>query len=160
VRVPGDVQGDPVELDVEVAGFIAYALNQQGCRLYSRAALVRAKGCARSELAGFIGLFEGRGHARFAGWAEGGEIFQWRDFTYTYSSGEPMGLLITYPYIRCLATEESQAGNTYDVIHLNLSQGPLGEDLPGEAAGLTRILLPEGDEIIPSTAKLVCSWTI
>ncbi|MEO6081571.1 MAG: Terminase [Umezawaea sp.] len=155
IHGPGDVQGDPVELDDEFAGFVldAYALNRAGRRLYSRAALVRPKGRAKSELAGFIGLFEARGPSRFAGWATGGEVFAWRGFTYRYAPGEPMGRPITYPYIRCLATEESQTGNTYDVIHFNLAQGPLGEDLPGDAAGLTRILLPEGGEIIPSTAS-------
>lgn len=155
VHGPGDVQGDDVELDDEFAGFItdAYALNRQGRRLYSRAALVRAKGRAKSELAGWLGLFEARGPARFAGWARGGETFVWRDFVYTYAPGEPMGRRITYPYIRCLATEESQTGNTFDVIHFNLTEGPLGEDLPRGAAGLTRILLPDGGEIIPSTAS-------
>jgi phage terminase large subunit-like protein len=155
VHGPGDVQGEPVELDDEFAGFLvdAYALNRAGRRLYSRAALVRAKGRAKSELAGFIGSFEARGPARFAGWAQGGEVFTWRGFTYRYSPGEPMGRPLVYPFIRCLATEESQTGNTYDVIHFNLAQGPLGEDLPGDAAGLTRILLPEGGEIVPSTAS-------
>ncbi|MCK2237717.1 MULTISPECIES: Terminase [unclassified Crossiella] len=155
VHGPGDVQGDEVELDDEFAGFLldTYSLSEQGRRLYSRAALVRAKGRAKSELAGFIGLFEALGPARFAGWAQGGEVFEHNGFVYTYAPGEPMGKRITYPYIRCLATEESQTGNTYDVIHFNLAQGPLGEDLPTGAAGLTRILLPEGGEIVPSTAS-------
>ncbi|WP_018686523.1 hypothetical protein [Actinokineospora enzanensis] len=155
VHGPGDIQGDPVELDDEFAGFLvdAYALDSHGRRLYSRAALVRPKGRAKSELAGFIGLFEARGPARFAGWARGGEVYRWRDFVYHYAPGEPMGREITYPYIRCLATEESQTGNTYDVIHHNLEHGPLGEDLTRDAVGLTRITLPDGGEIVPSTAS-------
>lgn len=44
---------------------------------------MRAKGRAKSELAGFIGSFEARGPARFAGWAQGGEVFSWRGFTGT-----------------------------------------------------------------------------
>lgn len=64
-----------------------------------------------------------------------------------------MGQPLTYPYIRCLATEESQTCNTYDVIHFNLTEGPLGEDLPKDAAGLTRVLRPGGGEIVPSTAS-------
>lgn len=155
VHGPGDVQGEPVTLDDELAGFVAdaYALDEHGRRLYSRAALVRAKGRAKSELAGFVGLFDFFGPARFAGWATGGEVYRWRDFTYTYAPGEPMGRPVVYPFIRCLATEESQTGNTFDVIHHNLEHGPLGDDLPNDAVGLTRILHPDGGEIVPSTAS-------
>lgn len=155
IHGPGDVQGEPVELDDEFAGFIvdAYALNQRGRRLYSRAALVRGKGRAKSELAGFVGIFEAFGPSRFAGFATGGEIYQWRDFAYQYAPGEPMGRPVVYPYIRCLATEESQTGNTYDVIHYNLTEGPLTDGLSAGAAGLTRILLPDSGEIVPSTAS-------
>ncbi len=155
IHGPGDVQGEPVDLDDEFAGFLidSYALDHPGRRLYSRAVLSRAKGRAKSEIAGFIGLFEAFGPCRFAGWAGGGETYTWRDFTYTYAPGEPMGQRLTYPYIRCLATEESQTGNTYDVIHFNLTEGPLGEDLPKNAAGLTRIEIPGGGEIVPSTAS-------
>ncbi|MFI9381224.1 Terminase [Kutzneria sp. NPDC052558] len=155
VHGPGDVQGDPVTLDDEFAGFLvdSYALGTAGRRLYSRAALVRPKGRAKSELAGWLALFEAFGPARFAGFAEGGEVFRWRDFTYEYQAGEPMGRPVTYPYIRCLATEESQAGNTFDVIHYNLTEGPLAEGLPTGAAGLTRVIIPGGGEIIPSTAS-------
>lgn len=155
VHGPGDVQGEPVELDDEFAGFLvdAYALGPDGRRLYSRAALVRPKGRAKSELAGFVGLFDALGPSRFAGWARGGEVYRWQDFRYVYSPGEPMGRPLVYPFIRCLATEETQTGNTYDVIHFNLEHGPLGDDLPGDAVGLTRVLLGDGGQIIPSTAS-------
>lgn len=155
VHGPGDVQGDDVDLDDEFAGFLvdAYALDGHGRRQYSRAVLSRAKGRAKSEIAGFVGLFEAFGPCRFCGWAKGGETYQWRDFAYTYEPGEPMGQPLVYPYIRCLATEESQTGNTFDVIHFNLTEGPLSEDLPKNAAGLTRVLLPGGGEIVPSTAS-------
>ena len=155
VHGPGDVQGEPVELDDEFAEFLtdAYALNSDGRRLYSRAALVRPKGRAKSELAGFLGLFDAFGPARFAGWATGGEVFRWRDFAYRYAPGEPMGRPLVYPFVRCLATEEAQTGNTYDVIHFNLQHGPLGDGLPSDAVGLTRVLLPDGGEIVPSTAS-------
>ncbi|MFI1485777.1 Terminase [Streptomyces sp. NPDC020747] len=155
VHGPGDIQGDTVEMDGEFGGFIvdAYALRDDGRKLYDSAVLSRAKGRAKSELAAFIGLFEAFGPCRFAGWAEGGEVFEWHDFRYEYQPGEPMGRRITYPFIRCLATEESQAGNTYDNIHFNLTEGPLGEDLPSGSAGLTRVFLPGGGEIVPSTAS-------
>ena len=155
VHGPGDVQGTPVKLDDEFTAFIVdvYALDESGRRLYDSAFLSRAKGRAKSELAGFIVLFEALGPARFSYWAEGGETYERNGLLYTYSKGEPVGVELTAPFIRCLATEEGQAGNTYDNVHYNLSEGPLAEGLPRDAAGLTRIFLPGGGEIIPSTAS-------
>ncbi|WP_435601353.1 Terminase [Streptomyces sp. C10-9-1] len=163
VHGPGDVQGrglhprhgeDALPLDDEFAGLIldCYAHDETGRRLYDTVAISRAKGRAKSELAGFVSCAEALGPVRFAGWAEGGEVFEWRDFRYEYEPGEPMGRPITYPFIRCLATEESQSGNTYDNIHFNFEHGPLGEDLPSASVGLTRIFLPDGGEVRPSTA--------
>ncbi|MBP2479110.1 hypothetical protein JOF53_007982 [Crossiella equi] len=155
VHGPGDIQGEPMAMDDEFAAFMvdAYALSAAGRRLYTRAALVRAKGRAKSELAGAFVLLEAFGPCRFTGWASGGEVYQWRDFTYVYAPGEPMGAPVTYPYIRCMATEESQSGNTYDNVHYNLSEGRLGEGMPSGSVGLTRILIPGGGEIVPSTAS-------
>ena len=155
VHGPGDVQGEAVTLDEEFAAFIldSYALDDTGRRLYDSAFISRAKGRSKSELAGFITLFEAMGPARFDGWAEGGETYERDGFVYTYQPGEPMGKLVTAPVIRCLATEEGQAGNTYDNVYFNLTEGPLGNGLPRDAAGLTRIFLPGGGEVIPSTAS-------
>lgn len=163
VHGPGDVQGLPLRqdapdglpLDDEFAGLVVdhYALDGHGRRLYDSAFTSRPKGRAKSELAAFEVLFEAFGPCRFAGWATGGEVYQWRDFTFVYEPGEPMGRLVTYPFIRCLATEEGQAGNTYDNVYFNLTEGPLGEGLVSNAAGITRTLLPGGGEIVPSTAS-------
>src|SRR5690554_343397 len=78
VHGPGDVQGDRVELDDEFGGFLVdvYALRPDGRRIYDSAVISRAKGRAKSELAAFIALFEAFGPCRFAGWAEGGEVFE------------------------------------------------------------------------------------
>jgi len=162
VHGPGDVQGQPILLDDEFAGFIydAYALSGNGRRLYRTAFLSRSKGRAKSELAGFLVLFEAFGPSRFAGYATGGETFRSGAFSYTYSAGEPMGRAVTYPFIRCLATEESQAGNTYDNVYYNL--GGYGEGsrrlietygMSRNNVGLTKIQLPDGGEIVPSTAS-------
>lgn len=154
VHGPGDVQGQPVELDDEFAQFIvdAYCVAPDGRRLYDSAFLSRAKGRAKSELAGFLVLFEAFGPCRFAGWAQGGERYRWNGWTHDYEPGDAMGRPVTAPFIRCLATEETQAGNTYDNVHFNLTEGPLAEFMPGDAAGLTRVYLPGGGEIRPSTA--------
>ena len=135
IHGPGDVQGisldpnlpDSLPLDDEFGGFIVdcYAHDEKGRRLYDDAFISRAKGRAKSELAAFEALFEAFGPCRFAGFAEGGEVYRQADFTYTYQPGEPMGRPVTYPFIRCLATEESQSGNTYDNIFFNLEEGPL-----------------------------------
>jgi len=163
VHGPGDVQGTPLDpelpgslpLDDEFGGFIVdcYAHDKSGRRLYDDAFVSRAKGRAKSELAAFEALFEAFGPCRFAGFADGGEVFTQADFRYEYQPGEPMGRPVTYPFIRCLATEESQSGNTYDNIYFNLEEGPLSEDLPASANGLTRVFVPGGGEIRPSTAS-------
>jgi len=155
VHGPGDVSGRAVRLDDELAEITVdcYALDGTGRRLYDSAFISRAKGRDKSGHAGRLVLFEALGPARFAGWATGGEQFCWRDFRYTYQAGEPMGRRVVSPFIRCLATEETQAGNTYDTVYDNLTEGPLAEGLGSNAAGLTRVLLPGGGEIVPSTAS-------
>jgi len=152
---PGDVQGQKVELDDELTELTAdcYALDDDGRRLYDSAFISRAKGRDKSGHAARHVLFEAFGPCRFAGWAEGGEVYSWGGWEYPYERGEPMGRPVTSPFIRCLATEENQSGNTYDNVYYNLTEGPLGEGLPSNAAGLTRTLLPDGGEIIPSTAS-------
>ncbi len=155
VHGPGDVQGEPVVLDDEFAAFIVdcYAIDETGRRLYDSIFLSRAKGRSKSELAGFIVLFEAMGPCRFERWAEGGETYEFQGNTYTYNQGDPIGREVVAPVIRCLATEEGQAGNTYDNVHYNLTEGPMAEFLPKDAAGLTRVFLPGGGEILPSTAS-------
>lgn len=169
VHGPGDVAGERIELDGEFAGFIVdcYVVGDDGRRMYDSAFISRAKGRAKSELAGFIVLCEALAPVRFDRWAAGGEVFHCAEngclvadcsFTYEFVPGEPIGQRVTEPVIRCLATEEGQAGNTYDNVYFNLTMGPLAEGLPRDSAGLTRVFLPRrgehgGGEIIPSTAS-------
>lgn len=137
----------------EISGFLAdvYALGEDGRRLYDSAFLSRPKGADKSGLAARLALVEALGPCRFAGWAEGGEVYAWQGFRYRYTRGEPMGRPVAVPYVRCMATEEQQTGNVYDSVVYNLTDGPLST-VPGVDAGLTRILLPDGGEITPSTA--------
>lgn len=162
VHGPGDVAGEPIELDSEFAGFVVdcYVVDAGGRRQYDSAFLSRSKGRAKSELAGFIVLAEALAPVRFSHWADDGETFQCTDcliadcrFTYQFADGEPVGRRVTEPVIRCLATEEGQAGNTYDNVYFNLTMGPLAAGMPRDGAGLTRVFLPNGGEIIPSTAS-------
>lgn len=146
VHGPGDVQGQPVELDDEFAAHIlkAYRLDPAtGARLVRRDFLSRAKGRSKSGLAAFIACFEALGPCRFDHFAEAGEVSPWG---YEYDEGEPVGAPLAYVEVLCVATEEGQAGNTYDAIHYILSpetcSAGLLADYPGLDVGLTRVILP------------------
>lgn len=159
VHGPGDVQGRPVRHGDEFSGFVAdcYAVDGSGRMLYDSAFLSRPKGADKSGLGARTALFEALGPCRFGGFASGGEVYRdpWgAGFEYVYAVGEPMGRHVVTPYIRCMATEEGQTGNVYDSIHYNLTDvdAPLSA-VPGVDAGLTRVFLPGGGEVTPSTAS-------
>src|SRR4051812_7699419 len=145
---PGDVQGEPLVIDDEMAAFIvkAYELDPEtGRRKVKRAFLSRPKGRAKSEIAGALVCFEALGPCRFDGWD---------------ANGDPVGRPLTYPFIRCMATEEGQAGNTYDNVTVMLSHliEHAGDEFPGidlgrSAQTSSRIFFEGGGEIVPSTAS-------
>jgi hypothetical protein len=101
--------------------------------------LSRPKGRAKSEHAGMIVCAEALGPVRFDGWD---------------ANGEPVGRPITYPFIRCLATEEEQSGNTYDNVYTMLTEGEAANEYAIDP-GITRTFIkePGGGEITPSTAS-------
>jgi hypothetical protein len=149
---PGDVQGEEIELDQELydATVRAYKVDREsGRRLVRRYIFSRAKGRSKSEWAGMLVCAEALGPVRFDHWAVKGETSWWG---YEYEPGEPVGKPPTYPFIRCLATEEGQAGNTYDNVHFMLQDASDAGRLPGVDVGLTRVFLQGGGEIRPSTA--------
>ena len=155
VHGPGDVEGQPIVHGDEYTGFIVdcYSLDEEGGRLVDSSFISRPKGCNKSGLAAEIALFEALGPCRFDGWAKGGETFKYLGREYVYEPGEPMGRPVRYPMVRIMATEEDQTGNTYDMIYLNLTEGPLSQlKAYGLDAGKTRTLLPEGGEIVPSSS--------
>lgn len=160
----GDVQGislDPavpgaLPLSDELARFTidAYALDRDGRRLYDSAFYSRPKGADKSGHFTRLGLFEAMGPCRFAGFARGGEVYEQMDFRHVYAPGEPMGAPITYPFLRVLATEETQTGNVYDSMVYILKEGPLSAAFAQQDdIGITRTFLPGGGEIRPSTAS-------
>lgn len=157
---PGDVQGQPVVLTEEYLGFIvdSYALRAKtGRRLYDSAFLSRPKGTDKSGQGGRFSLFEAFGPCRFAGWAKGGEVYEdpWGlGFEYRFTRGEPMGRPVQSPFVRVMATEEDQTGNVFDTVYFNLTDDEaLLAQIPGVDPGLTRVYLPGGGEIRPSTAS-------
>lgn len=145
---PGDVQGQPLVIDDEMAAFIvrAYRLDAlTGRRKVNRAFLSRPKGRAKSELAGALVCFETLGPCRFDGWD---------------ADGEPVGRPQTYPFVRCLATEENQSGNTYDNVTVMLEHlvEVAGDEFPGidlgrSAQTSSRIYVEGGGEVVPSTSS-------
>lgn len=65
-----------------------------------------------------------------------------------------MGKPVNVPMIRIMATEEGQTGNIYDTVYFNLTDDDcLLSKVPGVDPGRTRILLPSGGNITPSTAS-------
>jgi hypothetical protein len=159
---PGDVQGERVVHGEEYTEFLvnSYACGEHARNnhlLYDSVFLSRPKGCDKSGLAGRLVLFEAFGPARFAGWAEGGEVYSdpyGFGFTYEYQPGEPMGRPIVAPFIRINATEENQTGNTYRTVYFNLTDRdcPLYH-WPGVDAAKREIFLADGGEIRCSTAS-------
>jgi hypothetical protein len=100
-----------------------------------RAVFMRPKGRAKMELGTAIACAEALGPVRFAGWD---------------ADGKPVGLPVASPFVRLAATEEGQAGNTYEAVRVMLTEGPLSR--AGLDVGLTRTFLPGGGKILPVTA--------
>jgi hypothetical protein len=157
VHGPGDVQGQPIDLDDEFAAFVlkAYAVDDRGARRVRRAFLSRSKGRSKSGFAAMIECFEALGPCRFDHWAEAGEVSDWG---YEYDEGEPVGAPLSYVEILNVATEEGQAGNTYDAVHYMLHPDTCSPALKLRYGrldvGLTRINLPDKRGFIePVTAS-------
>jgi len=149
---PGDIAEEPLEIDDELAGFVVacYALNPElGRRLESEGMLSRCKGLAKSEIAGMYACAEALGPVRFDHWAQRGEVSSWG---YEYDEGEPVGRSVRSPFVRILATEEGQTGNTYDNVVMMLSKGRIASEVPGLDVGLTRSIVPGSGKIEPCTA--------
>lgn len=155
VQGPGDVEGQPIVHGDEFTGFIVdcYILDENGRRMHDSAFFSRPKGCNKSGVAAELVLFEALGPSRFAGWAKGGETYEFLGRVYTYQKGEPMGRPVKYPFVRIMATEDGQTGNTYDMVFNNLEDGPLSQlKAYGMRVNRAKIDLPFGGEIIPSTS--------
>lgn len=145
---PGDVQGEPIVLDDEWLKYLVaiYEIDPlTGRRLYDEGVLSRPKGRAKSELAGWVAVAEAFGPVRFDGWD---------------ANGQPVGRPVTSPLIKALATEESQAGNTFE--NVAFIAGQWGKDVHPDVFGgvsgirqyqsATALYLPHGGEIRACTA--------
>lgn len=137
---PGDVQGEPVFLDSEFAQIVLdlYRVfpaghERAGRRVVTYGALSMPKGRAKSEFAGMVVCAELLGPVRFDGWN---------------AAGDPVGKPVTWPYVRCLATEEGQTGNTYGnlTVMLEHARDVFGAEWGFDRLdiGSTRILVGKG----------------
>lgn len=120
---PGDVEGEPLDFstDPEVEDFIidAYRIDPEtGGRLIDTAVYSAPKGRAKSETAGLIGVAEALAPVRFDGWD---------------ASGQPVARPVVSPFIRALATEEKQSGNTFQ--NIAFVMGEWGQDMHPEIYG-------------------------
>lgn len=145
---PGDVQGQQLDYDDEIRDFVieCYRLNPvTGRRMYRECVLSRPKGRAKSEIAGEIVIAEALAEVRFDGWD---------------ANGQPVGKPVVSPLIKCLATEESQAGNTFENAAFVLGEwGPdVHPDIYAGISGVRRyqsasaVYLPYGGEVRACTA--------
>lgn len=144
----GDIQGQPLDLDNEMRDHIieCYRIDPvSGRRVFNEAVLSRPKGRAKSEIAALVVVAEAFGPVRFGGWD---------------ASGQPVARPVTSPLIKCLATEEGQAGNTFSSVAF--IAGEWGKDVHpdvfGAASGIrqyqsaTAIYLPHNGEIRACTS--------
>lgn len=144
----GDVQGEPARVDDEMVDHIVecYRLDPStGRRVHNEAVLSRPKGRAKSEVAAWVATAEAFLPVRFDGWDAG---------------GQPVARPVTSPLVKCLATEEGQAGNTFKTIAF--IAGEWGKDVHpdvyGDASGIRKyqsasaIYLPRGGEVRACTS--------
>lgn len=144
----GDIQGNDAQVDDEMREHIieCYRLDPvTGRRVFNEAVLSRPKGRAKSEIAAWVATVEGFLPCRFDGWD---------------ADGQPVARPVVSPLIKCLATEEGQAGNTFKTIAF--IAGEWGKDnhpeIFGSSAGVRKyqsasaIYLPNGGEIRACTA--------
>lgn len=144
----GDVQGRPAQVDDEMVDHIVecYRIDPvTGRRVFNEAVLSRPKGRAKSEVAAWMATAEAFLPVRFDGWD---------------ADGQPVARPVTSPLIKCLATEEGQAGNTFKTIAF--IAGEWGQDNYPEiyagAGGVRKyqsasaIYLPQGGEIRACTS--------
>lgn len=148
---PGDVEGEPLDFrsDPEVEQFIidCYELDPETGRRRVKVAVYSApKGRAKSEIAGLVGVAESLAPCvRFDGWDD---------------DGQPIGKPVTSPFIRCLATEEKQAGHTFQ--NIAFVMGDWGHDMHPDVYGKVKgigdyrsaqnIYLPGGGEARSSSS--------
>jgi hypothetical protein len=144
----GDIQGQPAQVDAEMLDHIVecYRLDPiTGRRVWNEAVLSRPKGRAKSEVAAWVVAAEAFAPVRFDGWD---------------ADGQPVGCPVVSPLIKCLATEEGQAGNTFKTVAFIAADwgADAHPDVFGGVSGVRQyqsasaIYLPYGGEVRACTS--------
>lgn len=139
VHGPGDIQGEPYTLhdDLRLFFWEAYELTPSGSRVYSEAALVAAKGVAKSEAGGAACCVEALGPVRFDGWD---------------ANGDPVGRPVAHAEVVIYANDLDQTGNTYENVAYMLNPETCSPELLADYGEIdigrheqssTRVVLPE-----------------
>jgi hypothetical protein len=98
---------------------------------YRRSQVVAPQKTGKGPWSATIICVEASGPAVFAGWAEGGELYQCSAYgcdcgwIYEYEPGEPMGTPWPTPLIQLTATSEDQTDNVYRPLQMMIKNGPL-----------------------------------
>ncbi|MCX5601615.1 phage terminase family protein [Streptomyces phaeochromogenes] len=162
----GDHAGEAYRLTDEMWTFLAhhYRLRigaEPGQRApafrYRRSQLVRPQKWGKGPFSGALICGEGVGPVLFLDWAEGGEVYDCRDYgcgcgwVWEYEPGDPMGRPWPTPLIQIAANSEDQTANVYSALQPMIELGPLADLIPD--TGDTRINLPGGGRIDPVTSR-------
>ena len=125
--------------------------------VYRRGLMVGPQKLGKGPMTAAHICLEGVGPALFAGWANGGELYDCREhgcncgWVYEYEPGEPMGMRWPTPLIQITAISEEQTDNIYGALRPMIEYGPLAELIP--KTGEDFIRLPGGGRIDTVTSS-------
>lgn len=100
---------------------------------YRRSQIIAPQKTGKGPWSASIIAAEALGPVLFAGWAEGGEVYDCADYdcdcgwAYEYQPGEPMGRPWATPLIQLTATSDDQTANVYDPLKSMLRYGALSD---------------------------------
>jgi hypothetical protein len=131
---------------------------------YRRSQIVLPQKAGKSPYTAAHVCVEAVGPALFAGWAQGGEVWDCRDhgcgcgWWYEYRAGEAMGrqwgtLGSTPPLIQITAYSEEQTDNVYDALRPMIDQGPLHELIPKTGEEFIRLPGRGRIDVVTSSAQ-------
>lgn len=126
---------------------------------FRRSQTVRPQKTGKGPFTASTICLEGVGPALFAGWAEGGEVYDCRDygcgcgFVYEYEPGEAMGMPWPTPLIQITATSNEQTDNIYDALRPMIELGPLAELIPKTGEEFIRLPGQGRIDTVTSSAK-------
>ena len=118
---------------------------------FRRSQIVGPQKSGKGPWAAAMTCLEAVGPSQFAGWADGGEVYDCRThrcgcgWMWNYEQGDPMGVRHPSPLIQLTATSEDQVDNVYRPLTSMIDLGPLS-DLMAIREGFVRILGGDGGD--------------